>query len=78
VLRHYEKWYYGQEACKAPRLRLARGVGRFPRILELELIQTRMIQKPLLWVEVGKSACVVVILLILYSCISLARKGLGP
>ena len=26
--------------------------------LELELIQTRMIQKPLLWVEVGKSACV--------------------
>jgi hypothetical protein len=27
-------------------------------ILELELIQTRMIQKPLLWVEVGKSACV--------------------
>jgi hypothetical protein len=28
--------------------------------LELELIQTRMIQKPLLWVEVGKSACVLV------------------
>ena len=26
--------------------------------LELELIQTRMIQKPLLRVEVGKSACV--------------------
>jgi hypothetical protein len=25
--------------------------------LELELIQARMIQKPLLWVEVGKSAC---------------------
>ena len=28
--------------------------------LELELIQTRMIQKPLLWVEVGKSAGVLV------------------
>jgi hypothetical protein len=28
--------------------------------LELELIQTRMIQKSLLWVEVGKSACVLV------------------
>ena len=29
--------------------------------LELELIiQTRMIQKPLLWVEMGKSACVLV------------------
>jgi hypothetical protein len=28
--------------------------------LELELIQTRMIQKPLLRVEVGKSACVLV------------------
>jgi hypothetical protein len=28
--------------------------------LELELIQTRMTQKPLLWVEVGKSACVLV------------------
>jgi hypothetical protein len=28
--------------------------------LELELKQTRMIQKPLLWVEVGKSACVLV------------------
>ena len=28
--------------------------------LELELIQARMIQKPLLWVEVGKSACVLV------------------
>jgi hypothetical protein len=28
--------------------------------LELELIQTRMIQKQLLWVEVGKSACVLV------------------
>jgi hypothetical protein len=28
--------------------------------LELELIQTRMIQKPLLWVEVGKSADVLV------------------
>jgi hypothetical protein len=27
-------------------------------ILEFEQIQTRMIQKPLLWVEVGKSACV--------------------
>jgi hypothetical protein len=27
--------------------------------LELELIQTRMIQKLLLWVEVGKSACVI-------------------
>jgi hypothetical protein len=26
--------------------------------LEFELIQTRMAQKPLLWVEVGKSACV--------------------
>ena len=26
--------------------------------LDLELIQTRMTQKPLLWVEVGKSACV--------------------
>jgi hypothetical protein len=29
--------------------------------LELERIQTRMIQKPLLWVEVGKSACVLVV-----------------
>ena len=28
--------------------------------LELLVIQTRMIQKPLLWVEVGKSACVLV------------------
>jgi len=28
--------------------------------LELELTQTRVIQKPLLWVEVGKSACVLV------------------
>jgi hypothetical protein len=28
--------------------------------LELELIQTCMIQKPLLWVEVGKGACVLV------------------
>ena len=28
--------------------------------LELELIQTRMIQKLLLWAEVGKSACVLV------------------
>jgi hypothetical protein len=28
--------------------------------LELVLIHTRMIQKPLLWVEVGKSACVLV------------------
>ena len=28
--------------------------------LELELIQTRITQKPLLWVEVGKSACVLV------------------
>jgi hypothetical protein len=28
--------------------------------LELELTQTRMIQKQLLWVEVGKSACVLV------------------
>jgi hypothetical protein len=28
--------------------------------LELELIQTRMIQKQLLWLEVGKSACVLV------------------
>jgi hypothetical protein len=28
--------------------------------LELELIQTHMIQKPLLWVEVAKSACVLV------------------
>jgi hypothetical protein len=26
--------------------------------LEFELIQIRMAQKPLLWVEVGKSACV--------------------
>jgi len=26
--------------------------------LELKLIQPRMAQKPLLWVEVGKSACV--------------------
>jgi hypothetical protein len=35
------------------------GLGRE---LELELIQTHipMIQKPLLWVEVGKSACVLV------------------
>jgi hypothetical protein len=31
-----------------------------PLELELELIQTRMIQKPLLWVEVGKIACVLV------------------
>jgi hypothetical protein len=30
------------------------GLGRE---LKLELIQTHMIQKPLLWVEVGKSAC---------------------
>jgi hypothetical protein len=29
-------------------------------IFELELIQARMIQKPLLWAEVGKSACVLV------------------
>ena len=28
--------------------------------LELKLIQSHMIQKPLLWVEVGKSACVLV------------------
>ena len=28
--------------------------------LKLEFIQTRMIQKPLLWVEVGISACVLV------------------
>ena len=28
--------------------------------LELELIQTRMTQKRLLWAEVGKSACVLV------------------
>ena len=28
--------------------------------LYLEIIQTRMIQKPLLWVEAGKSACVLV------------------
>jgi hypothetical protein len=28
--------------------------------LELELIQTRMTQEQLLWVEVGKSACVLV------------------
>ena len=28
--------------------------------LELELIQARMLQKPLLWVEVGKSTCVLV------------------
>jgi hypothetical protein len=28
--------------------------------LEVELIQTRVTQKPLLWVEVGKSACVLV------------------
>ena len=28
--------------------------------LELELIQARMTQKSLLWVEVGKSACVLV------------------
>ena len=34
--------------------------GYYPLELELELIQTRMIQKPLLWVEVGKSACVLV------------------
>jgi hypothetical protein len=27
--------------------------------LELELIQTRMTQKPMLWVEVGKSAYMV-------------------
>ena len=27
---------------------------------ELELIQTRMIQKPLLWAKVGKSSCVLV------------------
>jgi hypothetical protein len=29
-------------------------------LVELKLIQTRMIQKPLLWVEAGKSACVLV------------------
>jgi hypothetical protein len=29
----------------------------WPLELELELIQTHMMQKPLLWVEVGKSAC---------------------
>jgi hypothetical protein len=35
--------------------------GRPPELeLELELIQTRMIQKPLLWIEVGKSVCVLV------------------
>jgi hypothetical protein len=34
--------------------------SNFELELELELIQTRMIQKPLLWVEVGKSACVLV------------------
>jgi hypothetical protein len=28
--------------------------------LKLELIQTRVIQKPLLWIQVGKSACVLV------------------
>jgi hypothetical protein len=36
------------------------GARGLPAELELELIQTRMIQKPLLWVEVGKSACVLV------------------
>jgi hypothetical protein len=35
-------------------------VKAFEPPLELELIQTRMIQKPLLWVEVGKGACMLV------------------
>jgi hypothetical protein len=34
--------------------------SRIGRELDLELIQTRMTQKPLLWVEVGKSACLLV------------------
>jgi hypothetical protein len=44
-------------------LGIQRGVGLMmgkELELELELIQTRMIQKPLQWVEVGKSACVLV------------------
>jgi hypothetical protein len=39
--------------------------------LELELIQTRMIQKSLLWVEVGKIACVLVCLWGFANCTSL-------
>jgi len=39
--------------------------------LEFELIQTRMAQKPLLRVEVGKSACVLVISLRDVDCASL-------
>jgi hypothetical protein len=33
---------------------ISRGGGKVEEELELELIQTRMIQKPLLWVDVGK------------------------
>jgi hypothetical protein len=51
------KWWVGELGCEnfcGPAL-------AFPSSPpELELIQTRMIQKTLLWEEVGKSACVLV------------------
>jgi hypothetical protein len=49
---------HGPEFLRPPELEsetLAKVVGSELE-LELELIQTRVIQKPLLWVEVGKSA----------------------
>jgi hypothetical protein len=42
------------------RTRILAQTGTCELELDFELIQTRMIQKPLLWVEVGKSACVLV------------------
>jgi hypothetical protein len=44
--------------------------------LELELIQTRMIQKPLLWIGVGKSTCLLVGVCGLYLSLP-ARYDLG-
>jgi hypothetical protein len=49
-------WCPNQQQLKS----LTTPTNRRKAELELELIKTRMIQKPLLWLEVGKSACVLV------------------
>jgi hypothetical protein len=60
-----ELWLMGIPTCPCDTSTVSFEPGRIQNIsnpyeLELELIQTRMIQKPLLWVELGKSACVLV------------------
>jgi hypothetical protein len=64
LFRVQTKWQgdrHGDHVCWLPpaeRLAWAAGASCVVLPLELELIQARMKQKPLLWLEVSKSACV--------------------